>query len=141
MISRTSRYALRTLSVLVGHGDKGPLLRRDLAELVGAPSQYLAKILVTLSKAGILQAARGTGGGYQLQVPADEISMFKVVELFDGKELVGACLFDDKHLCSDFEGQMHPTPWCNIHKTYLDFLNKTSIAELATCSQLPGSHR
>lgn len=122
--------------------DKGPLLRRDLAVLVGAPSQYLAKILVSLSKAGFLTAARGAGGGYRLGVPSSRITMLAVVELFDGRELVGSCLFDDKHVCKQLaeEGDTVPTPWCSVHRTYLEFLEITTIDELAQCTRLVAQH-
>ena len=57
MLSRTVKYALRTLAHLSQSGQDGPLLRTELADKVGAPSHYLAKILVTLSKAGFLKAS------------------------------------------------------------------------------------
>jgi Rrf2 family transcriptional regulator, iron-sulfur cluster assembly transcription factor len=133
MLSRTVKYALRTLAHLSQSDQEGPILRTDLAKRVGAPSQYLAKILVTLSKAGFLNAARGTGGGYRLARPAGEITMLEIVELFDGSQVEGSCLFRDDVVCGGGSVSETSNPWCRVHRTYLDFLQTTTLADAVGC--------
>jgi Rrf2 family transcriptional regulator, iron-sulfur cluster assembly transcription factor len=133
MLSRTSKYALRVLVQLGSAKGERPLLRRELADAVGAPSAYLAKILVSLSKAGYLNAARGAGGGYTLAKPADSIVLLPIVELFDGAQAVGTCLFNDDHMCLDVDPARARTPWCEIHRSYLTFLTTTSLASVVSC--------
>lgn len=133
MLSKTVKYALRTMAHLAHPDSDGPMLRTDLAELVGAPSQYLAKILVSLSKAGFLSAVRGTGGGYRLARPADQIRMLDVVELFDGSQVEGSCLFRDDRICGGGPPAEASNPWCRVHRTYLEFLQTTTLADAVAC--------
>ncbi len=138
MLSRTSKYALRVLALLgMRNEDDGPLLRSELAERVGAPSAYLAKILVTLSKAGFLKATRGAGGGYSLNKAPELITLLPIVELFDGSQLNGTCLFSDTHMCSETDPAKARTPWCEIHRTYLTFLTSTTLEKVVACGWAP----
>lgn len=67
MLSSTTHHALRAMAILAasttGHE---PVLGRDLSAGAGVPLTYLSKILVSLAKAGFLQASRGPKGGYRL---------------------------------------------------------------------------
>lgn len=133
MLSRTVKYALRTLTHLATSEQDAPVLRKDLAEIVGAPSQYLAKILVSLSKAGYLHAVRGAGGGYRLAKPAESITMLEIVEIFDGSQGSGTCLFRDDRTCGGGPPSEAATPWCRVHRTYLEFLTSTTLKDAVTC--------
>ena len=82
MLSITSQYALRALSHLARQTD-GAVLGRDLAESVEIPANYLSKVLLTLRNAGLVDTTRGSGGGYRLRRPANEIHLIDVVELFE----------------------------------------------------------
>ena len=45
----------------------------------------MAKVLQRLARAGLLRAVRGVGGGYRLARPAKDITLFEIVELFEGR--------------------------------------------------------
>lgn len=62
-----------------------------LAEYHGVPTAYLAKNLQALSRAGILEAVPGPGGGYRLARPARDITVLEVVEAIDGVEPAFRC--------------------------------------------------
>ncbi|MBK1828764.1 RrF2 family transcriptional regulator [Haloferula rosea] len=53
----------------------------------------VAKVLTVLSQAGFVNGTRGPGGGYQLARPAAEITVFDIVEQFEGHRDVSACPF------------------------------------------------
>jgi len=48
---------------------------RDIAKREGLTPVYVAKILVTLRRAGLVKSVRGLHGGYRLSRPAQEISV------------------------------------------------------------------
>jgi len=132
MISLTSKYALRTLAYLAGLEPGRSLLARELAQLVDAPPQYLAKLLVTLSKAGILSAVRGSGGGYRLGKPGSEVSLARVVEVLEGPLHAPACLLDDSKQCEAPGESCEVLPsWCKVQETYVNFLKNTTVADIA----------
>ena len=62
-----------------------------LAEFNGVPPAYLAKHLQALSRAGIVEAVTGPGGGYRLARPASAVTMLDVVEAIDGPEPAFRC--------------------------------------------------
>ncbi len=64
---------------------------RRLAEFHGVPTAYLAKHLQAMSRAGILEAVPGPGGGYRLAREPAAISMLDVVEAIDGTEPAFRC--------------------------------------------------
>ena len=55
-----------------------------LAEFHGLPKPYLAKHMQALARAGIVRSHRGPNGGYSLQRPAAEISLWDVRAALEG---------------------------------------------------------
>lgn len=103
-ISRKAEYALRALCAMAR---KPPTATSQIEELAAAehiPVKFLEQILLTLKKAGLLRSRRGVGGGYQLDQPAQRISLADVITAVDGpfqpmsctppepgKQLKGSC--------------------------------------------------
>jgi Rrf2 family protein len=54
----------------------------ELAGAVDVPYNYLGKVLHQLVRAGILKSFRGKRGGFQLAVPADEVTLHEIASLF-----------------------------------------------------------
>jgi Rrf2 family protein len=78
VINATAEYALRAV-VLLSTCD-GKLLSRDkIAQQAQIPTDYLVKVLMSLDEAGIVSSQRGPGGGYQLCVSADELTVYDVI--------------------------------------------------------------
>lgn len=130
--SSTAEYALRALSHLAERSDEDrAILGRDLAELAEIPANYLSKILLTLNRAGIVEATRGLGGGYRLRRPAAEVFLSEVLELFDPPEGDNACFLGGGRVCSP----ENPCPvhdrWRSVRERYLDFTHNTTLAEIA----------
>jgi Rrf2 family protein len=85
-----------------------------LAEYHGVPAAYLAKSLQSLSRAGILEAAPGPGGGYRLARPAAEITLLEVVEAIDGVEPAFRCTEIRRRGPAALPAREYRVP-CSIH--------------------------
>ncbi len=83
MLSGTAEYALRAVVCLARQPGGEPVRANDLAQTIGVPRNYLGKILHDLVRAGILRSARGKKGGFRLAVPPEELTLLRVVSLFD----------------------------------------------------------
>lgn len=92
MISTRGRYALRVMIDLAEHIDEGYLPLQMIAKRQGISEKYLESILAVLSKAGLLDAVRGKGGGYRLSKPAKEYTAFEVLSLTEGTLAPVTCL-------------------------------------------------
>ncbi len=58
---------------------------KEIAAAQGIPEDYLRQLLALLKKAGIVESARGSQGGYVLKRPASEIEVSEVIECLEGR--------------------------------------------------------
>ena len=55
----------------------------EIAEKYGASTHHLAKVLRELGRAGLVESARGVGGGYRFSGNAKRLTLMDVIELFE----------------------------------------------------------
>jgi Rrf2 family protein len=82
-ISAKVDYALRALTVLADAGSartKGDVI----AAQQGIPLHFLENILRDLKRSGIVNARRGSTGGYYLAVAADSLTVADVIRIVEG---------------------------------------------------------
>jgi Rrf2 family protein len=108
-----------------------------LAEYHGVPVAYLAKHLQAMSRAGILAAGPGRGGGYRLARPPADVSVLDVVEAVDGDDPAFKCLEIRRRGPAAVPGREYQT-MCGIHRVMVEAdaawraeLARTSVADLA----------
>ncbi len=102
---------------------------KDIAEAYHIPPQLLAKILQTLTKAGILVSHAGTNGGYALARTASDITAFEVIRAIDGPLFITSCI--TIHGTCDLAG--HCTikePLRKVNDSIKDLLSAIRIADL-----------
>jgi len=64
----------------------GKVMRaKDLAARTGVPEGFLVQILQPLRKAGVVESARGAGGGYRLTAPPADIPVGRVLRAAGGR--------------------------------------------------------
>jgi Rrf2 family protein len=131
MLSQTSRYALRALDFMANQGNGDYKLVKDISGKLDIPQQYLSKILHSLAREGLLQSQRGRSGGFRLNRPAAEITLFDVVDPLDHLSRLGTCIMGDRP-CGNGTSQpcaLHGM-WGDVRGKYLTFLRSTTLAEL-----------
>ena len=92
MISSKGRYALRVMIDLAEHAEEGYIPLQTIAARQGISEKYLESILAVLSKAKLLDAVRGKGGGYRLARPAASYTAFEILSLTEGTLAPVTCL-------------------------------------------------
>jgi Rrf2 family protein len=102
MLSQTTEYALRAVVHLAGAGGASRTTQ-EIAEATRVPTGYLSKVLQSLGRAGFLAAQRGTGGGYALARPPEEITVYDIVQAVEPIPRIRACPLGIRehgaHLC------------------------------------------
>ena len=83
-VSRRTDYATRALLALALDGG-GPMKLEELARRTGAPQSVLEQLMPTMRTAGIVRSERGPPGGYRLNKEPEEITLERVVRLFQGQ--------------------------------------------------------
>src|SRR5579871_5422196 len=91
-ISNAVEYALHCLLYLTDPSGKpvGASVR-ELADLQGLSSEYLAKIFTKLRQAGLVVAIEGVSGGFALAREPARISVLDIIEGVDGKKPLFEC--------------------------------------------------
>lgn len=91
-ITKKTDYATRAVLALAIVEDRDqPLKLADLADRTAVPAPFLEQIMSQLRGAGIVRSERGPSGGYRLNRPAREISLDRVVRVFQGQLAPIAC--------------------------------------------------
>lgn len=81
-ISKKAYYGLRAVLALAQA--KKPLSIHALAETEHLPEDYLEKIVQQLRRSGLVEAKKGTAGGYSLTKPATTITVWEILKELDG---------------------------------------------------------
>lgn len=134
MLSHTSQYAIQSLIYIALQGSNYPILSREVADRLGVPSAYLAKILQSLCKDGLLSSHRGRLGGFSLAEQPDKISLMRIIQITEGGHFTKECLLGLK-VCSDETAcPMHPK-WKPIKEQIIAMMEKQNLASLAEAVQ------
>jgi Rrf2 family protein len=100
-----------------------------IATEIGAPQNYLGKILQTLATAGLVTSQKGLGGGFRLAREAQHISLFDVVDPLEHLSRWAGCILGRPE-CSEVEPCAIHNRWKKVRQAYLDMLTQTTIANL-----------
>jgi Rrf2 family protein len=93
MLSKKSKYAINALLYISRHKDEErPILAAEIAENERIPHKFLEAILLDLKNAGYLRSKRGRRGGYFLNRKPQEVSLARVMRLFDGPIALLPCV-------------------------------------------------
>jgi len=130
MITRTGVHATLAMAYLSKLGPGVYAGAAQIAEDVGAPPNYLGKLLKQLAETGLLESQKGFGGGFRLAKPADRITLFDVLEPIEKVSKWNRC-FLGRSRCSEKSPCSVHNRWSQIREDYLSFLKETTIAEVA----------
>ena len=83
LLTRASEYALLSLDT-IRRSDK-PIGAEQLANELSIPKSFLAKILQSLAKEGILESRKGAHGGFVLARDIEDITVRSIILAAEGK--------------------------------------------------------
>ena len=129
MISKTSVQIIQALLELakLPVGDSETVV--SIARKIKAPQSYLAKVIQSLARQGLVVSQKGLNGGFRLAKKPSQISLYDVVSLLEDISRWEGCLMG-KSVCSDKNACSAHKNWKVVRNTYVDFLKNTTIEEL-----------
>ena len=130
-ISTKGRYALRFMIDLVQHGSDSYTSLKDVIARQDISPKYLEQIATALGKAGLIQSVRGPQGGYRLSRAPEEYTIGDILRPIEGDFACVSCLENTPNLCPRYENCTVVHFWEGLHKVILDYLNSTTLKELA----------
>ncbi len=139
-LTRAGEYAIRCVLYLAINRDRPIIGRKEIAEAMDIPAQFLGKVAQNLARAGIIAIRQGAHGGYELVGRPEDLTLLRVVEAIDGEIFLNDCLHRP--------GTCDRQPLCAVHRVWekaRDQLRGTlagiSLAELADQESCPSGKR
>ena len=127
-LRRTDGALLTTYECRLAH--LRTLARELIAEAEGISQKYLEAIMVTLSKAGFVDAVHGKGGGYRLNRKPEEYTVGSILKLTEGGLTAVSCTSQGASACSRSECCNTLPMWEKLDKLINDFFEDITIADL-----------
>jgi len=115
-LTRAGEYAIRCVLYLSQNYHESVVSRREIAETMEIPVQFLGKIAQQLAHANIMEITQGAKGGYRLLRDPQSISLLEVVEAVDGPIFLNQCVLRPD--------SCHRSPLCAVHTVWEEARNQ-----------------
>lgn len=129
-LTRKGEYAIRGIVYLAQLPPGKVALISEIAEAADVPQTFLAKILQSFAKIGIVKSFRGAGGGFTLGRSPGKITLREVVEAVEGPIMPNRCLLGAGSCERDGTCGVHPV-WREVQGKVVEVLEGVTIEELA----------
>jgi Rrf2 family protein len=130
ILSRTSQYAIQALVYIATQPAGEPILSRRVAEYLGVPTAYLAKIMQSLCRGNLLYSYRGRQGGFCLREGGEKTDLMQIVSLIEGVGFTEDCVLGLK-ICSDETACPVHFKWKPIKEKIVALLHQQTLDQLA----------
>lgn len=127
-LTSKGRYAVTAMLDVALHRDRGPVPLADISERQGISLSYLEQLFARLRRSGLVTSVRGPGGGYQLGLPATDISIAAVIHAVD--ESIDATRCQGKSDCHGGTRCLTHSLWSGLSDRIDDFLSSITLGEL-----------
>lgn len=92
MFSKASGYAIRGLTYLAVHrADDRRIGIDELADALGAPRHFMAKVMQQLTRRQYLNSLRGPSGGFQANDKTLSLNLLEIVDTMEGMNFFTRC--------------------------------------------------
>lgn len=127
-LTTRGRYAVTAMVDLALHDAAGTVSLADIAQRQAISLSYLEQLFAKLRRNGLVDSVRGPGGGYNLALPAHEISIAKIIVAIE--ENIDATRCGGEENCQDDERCLTHHLWQQLSKRIHDFLSEVTLADL-----------
>ncbi|NOX57169.1 MAG: Rrf2 family transcriptional regulator [Planctomycetes bacterium] len=129
MLSKTGIHALTAMAALAELRPGAFAGAADIAREIGAPPNYLGKLLRTLADAGLLESQKGKGGGFRMARDPAKVTLAEVLEPIEHISRWTGCFLGGVRCSDDSACAVHER-WKRVRDVYLSFLEETTVADL-----------
>lgn len=127
-LTSKGRYAVTAILDVALHANDDPVTLSDISTRQQISLSYLEQLFAKLRRYGLVKSVRGPGGGYQLGLPAEQISIAMVIAAVNENINVTKCLGQGN--CQGGVECLTHALWDQLSQRIEDFLNEITLAEL-----------
>jgi Rrf2 family protein len=129
-LTRAADYAVRVMVHLAGLPPSARVSRGDLSIAADCPEQFLAKVLQSLTRAGLVVSHRGNTGGFELDDLHRSASILEIIEAIEGPLRLNLCLTNERACTRQNWCPAHGV-WCDAQDAMIGVLRAATIDVLA----------
>jgi Rrf2 family iron-sulfur cluster assembly transcriptional regulator len=127
-LTTKGRFAVTAMIDVAMQGGKGPVTLSAIAERQKISLSYLEQLFGKLRRYGLVESARGPGGGYRLARVADEVSVAEIITAVD--EPIDATQCGGKENCDGDKRCMTHALWAGLNDHIVSFLSSVTLEQL-----------
>lgn len=122
MLTKKTKYGLKAMAYLARNSHGQPILISEIALSENIPLKFLEGILLDLKKNGLLASKKGKGGGYLLEIPAQNIPIASIIRVLDGPIALLPCVSLNYYKkCDDCLDEVS----CSLNRVMVQVRDKT----------------
>jgi Rrf2 family protein len=129
VLSKTGLHTIRAFAVLAKLPAGTYAGAAKIAREIGAPQNYLGKLLQSLVEEGLVESQKGLGGGFRLARAPREITLLDIVEPIEHVSRWSGCILGWPE-CSEVSPCAMHDRWKAVRGAYLNMLQRTTLADL-----------
>jgi Rrf2 family protein len=126
-LTRRSEYGLMAMALLARRAPTFACVR-EIGDQLNVPRRLLAEVLKDLARGGLVEGARGPGGGYRLMDTPAALSLGRILEVLEGPIHVVDC--SDDGACEHESSCVIQTGMRFVSGRIQDLLNQSTLADL-----------
>lgn len=129
-LSTKGRYAVMALADIAVHSAGQPIALAMITERQNISQDYLEQLFLKLRKAGLVESARGPGGGYRLARDPEDIRISEIVLAVDEPLQVTRCIGDAIEGCTHGEKCLTHDLWSALGRQIYGFLAAVTLGDV-----------
>ncbi|MCZ6804738.1 MAG: Fe-S cluster assembly transcriptional regulator IscR [Proteobacteria bacterium] len=127
-LTTKGRYAVTAMLDLALHDSESPINLAEISQRQDISLTYLEQLFSKLRRHGLVESARGPGGGYRLALDAEDITIAKIIYSVDEPVDVTRC--GGKQDCQEGQRCLTHDLWMELNLHVSEFLNGVTLGDL-----------
>ena len=127
-LTTKGRYAVTAMLDLASNGSARPVTLDMISQRQNISLSYLEQLFAKLRKASLVKSIRGPGGGYLLNVNAEDVSLTQIIEAVDENIDLRRC--HGLKNCLRGKQCLSHHLWCEVSDQIRGFLSTRNLQQV-----------
>ena len=127
-LTTKGRYAVTAMLDLASNGSARPVTLDMISQRQNISLSYLEQLFAKLRKASLVKSVRGPGGGYLLNVSAENVTLTQIIEAVDENIDLRRC--HGLKNCLRGKQCLSHHLWCEVSDQIRDFLSTRNLQQV-----------
>ena len=127
-LTTKGRYAVTAMLDLASNETTKPVTLDRISERQNISLSYLEQLFAKLRKASLVKSVRGPGGGYLLNISAEDVTLTQIIEAVDENIDLRRC--HGLRNCLRGKQCLSHHLWCEVSDQIRDFLSTKNLQQV-----------